>query len=72
MKNAWRRGSKSLAPHSLLSVHIKFLNDSGCVLNDLGIVVGSLLREGVNYVSDSHLFEFHSALLVDAEISDGE
>ena len=53
-------------------VNIQLLNNSRCVLYDLGIVGGGCLREWLNDRSYHHLFEFLSALFVDTQITDGE
>ena len=53
-------------------ISVQLLNDPRSILDDLGITVGNLLSERVNDVANPHLLELLSALLVHAQVADGE
>ena len=54
---------------SLRIIHIKFLNNSRCILYHLGIIGCSCLSKRLNDRSDHHLFKFFSAFLVNAQVT---
>ena len=53
-------------------VHVELLDDSCGVFDNLGIIGCRSLRERLDNLSYHHLLELFSALLVNAQITNGE
>ena len=57
---------------SLRCIHVQFLDNSTCILDNLLIAVGSLLSKWLYDLADSHLFKSFATLLVHAKVSNRE
>ena len=57
---------------SLSVVSVELLNDARGVLDDLLVGLRRVLSERLDDAADAHLFERPAALLVDAEVANGE
>ena len=62
----------SLFGRSLRAVVVELLDDASCILDDLLVSRGRILREGLDDAADAHLLQSASTLLVHAEVADRE
>lgn len=61
-----------MSSSSLRTIVVQFLDDTSCILDNLLVSRGRILREGLYDAADTHLLQSSSTFLVYAKVADRE